>query len=65
MAKKKNDRSIKSVMVFVTDDFNLSLKQYMLDLEKLGIHRTKADLIIKLAQVGLMYEKKEIKIEKS
>jgi|GEM_PF-2325264 len=64
MAKKKNDKSIKSVMVFITDDFNLELKQYMIDLEKLGIHRTKADLIVKLAQAGLMFEKKEIEITK-
>ena len=59
MAKKD-----KTVLVFVTDDLNLKLKQYMLDLEKLGIHRTKADLIIKLAEVGLMYEQHEITIER-
>jgi hypothetical protein len=55
---------IRSMVVFITDDFNLKLKQYMLDLEKIGVKTTKADLIIKLAQVGLMYEKKEIEITK-
>jgi hypothetical protein len=59
MAKEKT----KSVQVFISGDFNLKLKQYMLDLEKINVHRTKAELIVRLAELGLKIENQEIKID--
>lgn len=55
----------KNIRVIIPADFNRKLNLYLLDIRDLGVKTTKAELIIKLAQVGLMYEKQEIKIEKS
>jgi hypothetical protein len=44
------------IVVKVTQDFDFKLKQYLLDLEKTGVKKTKAQLIIELAQVGFMQE---------
>jgi hypothetical protein len=45
----------KSVQVFISKDFDMRLKQHMLDLELIGDHTTKAELIELLAEVGLRY----------
>lgn len=63
MAKKKQGE--KGMVIFISKDFNLKLKQHMLNLEKIGVHKTKAELIPLLAEVGLMFEQKEIEITKT
>jgi hypothetical protein len=52
MAKK-----IKSVQIFIDETFNLKLKQHLLDLEKTGVRKTKAQRIAELAWIGLLHEK--------
>jgi hypothetical protein len=44
------------IVVKVSQDFDFKLKQYLLDLEKTGVKKTKAQLIIELAQVGFNQE---------
>ena len=55
MAKKD-----KGIVVKIPWSLNLLLKQHMVDLEGLGIHTTKSDLLIKLATIGLVHESKEL-----
>jgi hypothetical protein len=50
----------KGVVVKLPWSLNLLLKQHMVDLEGLGIHTTKSELIIKLATIGLVHESKEL-----
>ena len=57
MTKEKNT---KGLVVFITKEFDLKLKQYLLDLEKVGVQRTKADAVARLAQIGLMNEIKNL-----
>ena len=47
------------IVVKVSKDFDFKLKQYLLDLEKIGVKKTKAQLIIKFAQIGFNTEKNE------
>jgi hypothetical protein len=54
----------KNIRVIIPADFNKKLNLHLIDIREIGVKITKADLIIKLAQVGLMYEKKEIEITK-
>jgi len=51
-------KKIKSMVVFIDTDFNLKLREHMLNLEKIGVHKTKAELVIELAQLGLIHESK-------
>jgi hypothetical protein len=53
---------IKGMVVFIDTDFNLKLKEYMLNLEKKGIHKTRADLVIELARIGFL-QKSEIQTD--
>jgi hypothetical protein len=57
MAKSKKKTGEISVIVFITKDFNLRLKRHLLTLEETGTHKTKAERIVELAQIGLLNEK--------
>jgi hypothetical protein len=46
-------KKVKSMVVFIDTDFDLKLKQYMLNLEKKNIHKTKASLLVELAMERL------------
>jgi hypothetical protein len=48
------------IVVKVSQDFDFKLKQYLLDLEKIGVKKTKAQLIIEFAQVGYIQESHKI-----
>lgn len=52
----------KNIRVIIPADFNRKLNLHLIDIRELGVKTTKAELIIKLAEVGFMFEKKEIKI---
>jgi hypothetical protein len=54
----------KNIRVIIPSDFNRKLNLHLLDIRDLGVKTTKAELIIKLAQLGLQIEKQEIKIER-
>ena len=54
----------KNIRVIIPADFNKKLNLHLIDIRDIGTKTTKADLIIKLAQVGLMYEQHEITIER-
>jgi hypothetical protein len=54
----------KNIRVIIPADFNRKLNLHLLDIRDLGVKTTKAELIIKLAQLGLQIEKQEIKIER-
>ena len=53
----------KSVQVFITDEFNFKLKEYLIQVEKTGKKTTKAQMIVELAELGLKVERQEIKIK--
>jgi len=44
------------IVVKVPKGFDFELKQYLLDLERDGVKKTKAQLIIELAQIGFKNE---------
>lgn len=46
------------IVVKIPKEFDLKLKQYMLDLEKHGKKTTKADLVLDLAIIGLITKTK-------
>jgi hypothetical protein len=54
----------KNIRVIIPADFNKKLNLHLIDIRDIGVKTTKAELIIKLAQVGLIFEKKEIEITK-
>ena len=45
------------IVIKIPEKFNLELEQHLLDLKKVGVKKTKADLISELAQRGLLREK--------
>jgi hypothetical protein len=57
----------KGIVVKLPWSLNMLLKQHQLDLEGLGIHKTKSELIITLTTLGLVQESKMLqeKISKS
>ena len=57
----KTMEKVKGIVIKLPWSLNLLLKQHMVDLEGLGIHTTKAELIVKLATIGLVHESKELK----
>lgn len=54
----------KNIRVIIPAEFNKKLNYHLIEIRDIGVKTTKAELIIKLAQVGLMFEKKEIEISK-
>lgn len=54
----------KNIRVVIPADFNKKLNLRLIEIRDIGVKTTKAELIIKLAQVGLMFEQKEIEITK-
>lgn len=54
----------KNIRVVIPADFNKKLNLHLIEIRDIGVKITKADLIIRLAQVGLMFEQKEIEIIK-
>jgi hypothetical protein len=58
MAKSKKKTGEISMVVFITKDFNLKLRKHLLELEELGVHKTKAERIVELSQIGLNQESK-------
>jgi hypothetical protein len=50
----------KNIRVVIPADFNKKLNLYLIDIRDLGVKITKAELIIRLAGLGLKVEKKEI-----
>jgi hypothetical protein len=54
----------KNIRVIIPADFNKKLNLHLIDIREVGAKSTKAELIIKLAMLGLQIEKQEIKIEK-
>lgn len=54
----------KNIRVVIPADFNKKLNLHLIEIRDIGVKTTKAELIIKLARVGLMYEQKEIEITK-
>ena len=47
------------IVVKISKEFDIKLKEYMLELEKIGVKKTKADLVLYLAQIGLQQETKK------
>jgi hypothetical protein len=58
------DKPTKSRVIEIPNDFNRKLRMRVLELADIGIDTTVPELIIKLAQLGLQIEKKEIEITK-
>lgn len=58
MAKSKKKQGEISMIIFITKDFNLKLRKHLLYLEETGTHKTKAERIVELAQIGLLNETK-------
>lgn len=54
----------KNIRVVIPADFNKKLNLHLINIRDIGVETTKAELIIKLAEVGLIFEKKEIEITK-
>lgn len=54
----------KNIRVVIPADFNKKLNLHLIEIRDIGVKTTKAELIIKLARVGLMYEQSEIEITK-
>ncbi len=52
----KKSIKLTGLVVKIPKDFDLALKQQLINLEIKGIKRTKADEIIRLAQIGLLSE---------
>jgi len=46
------------IVVKISKEFDIKLKEYMLELEKIGVKKTKAALVLYLAQIGLQQETK-------
>lgn len=54
----------KNIRVVIPADFNKKLNLHLIEIRDIGTKTTKAELIVKLARVGLMYEQKEIEISR-
>jgi hypothetical protein len=54
----------KNIRVVIPAEFNKKLNFHLIDIRDIGVKTTKAELVIRLAEVGLMFEKKEIEITK-
>jgi len=54
MAKKKKEK-VSTVIIFSMED-NLLLKQYMINLESVGVYKTKSEVASELFSVGLHRE---------
>lgn len=54
----------KKTLVTIPADFNKKLNLHLIEIRDIGVKTTKAELIVKLAEVGLMFEQKEIEITK-
>jgi hypothetical protein len=50
---KSPNKTGKGVVVFMTYEFNIKLRQLMFDFEKKGIKKNKADLIMEIAEEGI------------
>jgi hypothetical protein len=46
------------IVVKISKEFDIKLKEYMLELEKVGVKKTKADVVLYLAEIGILYEPK-------
>ena len=51
-----NEKTLLGMVVFITKDFNLKLRKHLIYLEETGTHKTKAERIIELAEIGLLQE---------
>jgi hypothetical protein len=54
----------KNIRLVIPSDFNKKLDLHLIEIRDLGVITTKAELIVKLAELGLKYEQKEIEITK-
>lgn len=50
----------KNIRVIIPAEFNKKLNLYLIDIRDLGVKITKAELIIKLAQIGFISEKSKL-----
>lgn len=48
----------RKIVVKISKEFDIKLKEYMLELEKVGVKKTKADVVLYLAEIGILYEPK-------
>jgi hypothetical protein len=46
------------IVVYVSKEFDLKLREYMLSLEKVGVRKTKAETAYQLMTIGLQQESK-------
>jgi hypothetical protein len=51
----KKEKKTKGYVIEIPDDFNTKLKIRLLELESIGVKRTKTELIIEYAQLGFKY----------
>lgn len=54
----------KKILVTIPAELNFRMNLHLLKIRDVGVDITKADLLIRLADLGLKIEEKEIKIEK-
>jgi hypothetical protein len=54
----------KKILITIPSGFNTRLNLHLIKIRDIGVETTKADLLIKLADLGLKIEEKEIQIEK-
>jgi hypothetical protein len=53
----------KNIRVIIPSELNIKLNEHIERIRDVGVKITKAELIIRLASLGLQVEKKEIKID--
>ena len=46
------------IVVYISKEFDLKLREYMLSLEKVGVKKTKAEAVYYLTAIGLQQETK-------
>lgn len=62
MNKESNTQDCVGMVVQLPKEFSLKIARHILDLSERGVKTTKADLIIKCAQIGFNEEiKKDVK----
>ncbi len=54
----------KKILVTIPAELNSRLSLHLLKIRDVGVEITKAELLVRLADLGLKVEQKEIKIEK-
>lgn len=59
MAKQEEKFTV-GVVIKIDESLDLELQQHILELRKIGVKTTKANLAIKLIRIGLAEEKKTI-----